>query len=143
MHGFDGFISLHHRDNRSPKESCVSAACVAAATVWKNLKGKTYESMVCKSQTCDGENQVGIPPTVSQLLDLGDVMKKFLMATAAALALSVGSAFAADLAPVPYYKAPPPAPTPVNTWAGFYLGGQVGGAWSDSNYTLNNGVGTI
>ena len=50
MHGFDGFISLHHRDNRSPIESCVSAACVAAATVWKNLKGKTYELMVCKSQ---------------------------------------------------------------------------------------------
>ena len=45
-------------------------------------------------------------------------MKKLVIATAAALALSVGSAFAADLAPVPYYKAPPPPPPPC-IWCGF------------------------
>lgn len=35
--------------------------------------------------------------------------------------------FAADLA----LKAPPPPPPP--TWAGFYIGGTVGGAWGSSN----------
>jgi outer membrane immunogenic protein len=28
-------------------------------------------------------------------------------------------------------------------WSGFYVGGQVGGAWSRSNYTLDNGAGLI
>jgi outer membrane immunogenic protein len=30
---------------------------------------------------------------------------------------------------------------PLVSWAGFYIGGQVGGAWSHSDYTLENVVG--
>jgi outer membrane immunogenic protein len=38
---------------------------------------------------------------------------------------------AADLAPAPVYKAPPPARGPI--WTGFYIGGTLGGAWSDNS----------
>jgi outer membrane immunogenic protein len=39
------------------------------------------------------------------------------------------SASAADLAPRPYVKAP--VAERVVNWTGFYVGGQVGGAWAD------------
>ncbi|MGB6534920.1 MAG: outer membrane beta-barrel protein [Xanthobacteraceae bacterium] len=61
-------------------------------------------------------------------------MKKALVGIAAiaALGLSAGSALAADLS-VPYYKAPPPPP-PAWSWTGFYIGGDVGGRWSDPTW---------
>lgn len=73
-------------------------------------------------------------------------MKKFLISTAA-LALSVGSAFAADL---PSHKGPPVyvPPPPVFSWTGFYVGANVGGGWLD-RYNANgwvaawNGLGWI
>lgn len=49
---------------------------------------------------------------------------------ALALALTTGSAIAADL---PSYKAPPPAPPPPPLWMGFYAGLNAGGTWSNSN----------
>src|SRR5688572_16226972 len=51
-------------------------------------------------------------------------MKKFLLATAAAVAIAA-PAQAADL-PV---KAPPAAVVVVSTWSGFYVGGNVGAHW--------------
>jgi len=41
-------------------------------------------------------------------------------------------------------KAPAPvAPAPIfYNWSGFYIGGQAGGAWSDSSYTFTNIVGS-
>ncbi len=48
---------------------------------------------------------------------------------ALALALTMGSAIAADL---PSYKAPPPPPP---LWTGFYVGLNAGGTWSSSNST--------
>jgi outer membrane immunogenic protein len=64
-------------------------------------------------------------------------MKKILLATLAVTALA-GSALAADLPPrpAPVYKAPPPY-VPVWTWTGFYVGGNVGGAWGRSEYDTN------
>ncbi len=61
-------------------------------------------------------------------------MKKLLLSTSAALALS-GSAFAADL---PSRKAAPvyAPPPPVSTWTGFYVGLNAGGTWSESNTTI-------
>ncbi len=51
-----------------------------------------------------------------------------------ACAFVAAPALAADL-PV---KAPPaPAPIPVFSWTGFYLGANVGGAWSNSTITDN------
>jgi outer membrane immunogenic protein len=62
---------------------------------------------------------------------------------AAVFAITVSQiAAAADLGQ-PLYKAPPPPVQPTPTWAGIYAGGQVGGAWSNSTYTLNNGAGLI
>ena len=46
----------------------------------------------------------------------------------AAVALLMGTpVWAADMA----VKAPPPAPPPGSTWAGFYVGGNGGGAWGN------------
>src|SRR5688572_24185208 len=66
-------------------------------------------------------------------------MKKLLLATAAALAIGA-PAQAADLpARVPVVRAPPVAVVTYD-WAGFYIGGQLGWAWSRSEYTLDNGI---
>jgi len=45
-------------------------------------------------------------------------------------------AMAADM-PV---KAPPPAPPPAWTWTGFYIGGNIGGAWGHSSYCTDASV---
>jgi len=60
-------------------------------------------------------------------------MKKTVFsAVALALALSAGSAFAADL---PSRKAPPmlPPPPPPPMWTGFYVGLNAGGTWGNSS----------
>jgi outer membrane immunogenic protein len=47
-----------------------------------------------------------------------------------------GFAFAADLA----VRAPlPPPPAPIYDWTGFYVGGNVGGTWSTTDWTFFNG----
>ena len=68
---------------------------------------------------------------------------------ALALTTLVGSpTLAADLSrPTPAYKAPLPPPAPIFTWTGFYLGGNLGGAWAqrditDSLYGLTWGSGS-
>ena len=58
-------------------------------------------------------------------------MRNFLIAAAAATALSASNASAADIAAKPYVKVPP---VPVYNWTGFYIGGNVGGQWLDSGY---------
>jgi outer membrane immunogenic protein len=71
-------------------------------------------------------------------------MKKLLLASATALALSAGSAFAADLAPEPYYKAPPPPLPPPVSWTGCYVNGGVGyGLYDQSHYSYDTVTGTI
>jgi outer membrane immunogenic protein len=69
-------------------------------------------------------------------------MKKLLVASIAAAAFCGASALAADL-PVkaPVYKAAP-APAPIFSWTGFYVGGNVGGAWGQSDITLSNHTGS-
>jgi outer membrane immunogenic protein len=60
-------------------------------------------------------------------------MKRFLLATAAFGVLAL-PAMAADMNPVPVYRAPVPVPVQVLTWSGCYVGGTVGGVWgSNSN----------
>ena len=54
-----------------------------------------------------------------------------LIASAAILALGTAAAAAADL-PV---KAAPPPVVPVFSWTGFYVGANVGGAWTRNNWT--------
>jgi opacity protein-like surface antigen len=59
-------------------------------------------------------------------------MYKRLLVIAAAAALAGTPAFAADLsAAQPMYKAPPMMTAP--NWTGFYIGGDIGGAWSHSD----------
>jgi outer membrane immunogenic protein len=59
-------------------------------------------------------------------------MKKFLLATVGVMALGVAApASAADLAPRPYTKAPPPVVTPIYDWTGFYIG--ANGGWGQSH----------
>jgi outer membrane immunogenic protein len=60
------------------------------------------------------------------ILQLGDDMKKLLLASIAGLALASGSAFAADLPVSPVYKALPPPPPPAYTWTGCYVDGGFG-----------------
>ena len=61
-------------------------------------------------------------------------MKRLLMASLAGLALTTGSALAADLGQ-PLYKAPPP-PAPVTSWSGCYFDGGVGyGFWNQDHFS--------
>jgi outer membrane immunogenic protein len=71
-------------------------------------------------------------------------MKRIFIAIAGVGALLTTSAFAADLAPRMYAKAPPPAVV-VYDWTGFYIGGNVGYSWGRSSdaSTLTNGAGTV
>ena len=56
-------------------------------------------------------------------------MKKSCLALIAAATIASATAQAADMA----VKAPPPPiPVPIFTWTGFYLGGNVGGAWTSN-----------
>jgi len=52
----------------------------------------------------------------------------------AAFAAGVLPAAAADVDTRPVYKAPTITPSYYN-WSGFYVGGHVGGAWADKNWT--------
>ena len=54
-----------------------------------------------------------------------------LIASVAFVALGTAVAGAADLA----VKAPPPPPVPVLNWTGFYIGANIGGAWSNNSWT--------
>ncbi len=65
-------------------------------------------------------------------------MKRILIAGALALAAG-GQALAADLpqAPPPYYV---PAPVPIFTWTGIYIGINAGYAFGDSNWTSPPGT---
>src|SRR5690349_14848531 len=60
-------------------------------------------------------------------------MKKLALAVSALLVTSI-SAFGADMAP--HYKAPPVV-APVYSWSGFYIGANLGGAWSNSDPTTS------
>jgi outer membrane immunogenic protein len=62
-----------------------------------------------------------LPPSSSRR---GGVMRKFLLGTAALIAL-VSPAISADMR-APVYKAPPP----VWSWTGCYAGGHAGGLWA-------------
>ena len=55
-------------------------------------------------------------------------MKKLLLVGTALTVLFGGSALAADLRRPAY--TPPPPPPPVFSWTGFYIGGNLGGAWA-------------
>jgi outer membrane immunogenic protein len=61
--------------------------------------------------------------------------KKFFLVAAGLLGLGMASpAQAADMRPAP----PPPAPVyvpPPFTWTGFYIGGNLGGAWANTTIT--------
>src|SRR5882762_116860 len=66
-------------------------------------------------------------------------MKKILLG-AAALAAMAAPAFAADIQPRPYTKAPAyTAPEVVYNWTGFYIGGHIGGAFAGNNSLEGNG----
>jgi outer membrane immunogenic protein len=65
-------------------------------------------------------------------------MKKLLVATAAIGTLIGTSAFAADMA----VKAPMPAPAPVYSWAGFYLGISGGYGWGSNGAVDPRAAGT-
>jgi outer membrane immunogenic protein len=74
------------------------------------------------------------------------MLHRLLLASASAVAIA-GSAFAADLPS----RAPPPVyvpPTPIFTWTGVYIGGQVGYAWGTQKANVavpqvTNGAGAV
>jgi outer membrane immunogenic protein len=74
--------------------------------------------------------------TRSEKEELEKTMKKFLLGIVGLAGLSLAApAFAADLAPAPYSKAPPPMIAAMYDWSGFYLGLNGGGGWSHNCWT--------
>jgi len=71
-------------------------------------------------------------------------MKRISIGIAAIASLLSTSAFAADMAPRMYTKAPAPI-VEVYNWTGFYIGGNVGYSWGRSrdDSTLTNTAGTV
>jgi outer membrane immunogenic protein len=65
------------------------------------------------------------------------MQKTLLATTVAALIGAAGAAYAADMGPASMKDVPS---VPTVTWAGFYLGAHVGGAWADLQNTDSNGV---
>jgi outer membrane immunogenic protein len=63
------------------------------------------------------------------------IMKKMLIASAALASLIAGSASAADLPARPAPAAVPVFAAPIFSWTGFYIGGNIGGAWDRGNVT--------
>ena len=59
-------------------------------------------------------------------------MKKIALAAAATL-MFAGAASAADLPARTYTKAPPPM-VAVYNWTGFYVGGHIGGTWTNQEW---------
>jgi outer membrane immunogenic protein len=78
-------------------------------------------------------NRIGwLIRSISKLPDREISMKKMLLGAVALIAIGAAPALAADLPAAPVYtKAPAVAPVPVYNWTGFYVGGNVGGAWGD------------
>jgi outer membrane immunogenic protein len=66
----------------------------------------------------------------------GGIKVKKLLGLAIAAAFFAAPALAADM-PV---KAKAPPPPPITPWAGFYIGGTVGGGWARSNQTDISGT---
>jgi outer membrane immunogenic protein len=64
-------------------------------------------------------------------------MKELLLAGVALTTLVAGPAMAADRARARVYRAPPRAA--VVSWTGFYIGGNLGGAWSRESYVTAPG----
>jgi outer membrane immunogenic protein len=64
-------------------------------------------------------------------------MKKIAISVAA-LAISVGSALAADLPSRKAAPVLPPPPPPAPLWTGFYVGLNAGGTWGDSSATVTS-----
>ncbi|WP_128928504.1 outer membrane protein [Bradyrhizobium guangxiense] len=60
-------------------------------------------------------------------------MKRSILTAIAASLLFTTAASAADLAARPYTKAPPPV-VAVYDWTGFYIGGHLGGAWTNEQW---------
>jgi len=62
-------------------------------------------------------------------------MRQKQIAVAVVLAAVFGArAFGADLS-VPVYKAPVTGAAALFSWTGFYVGGEVGGKWTDATWT--------
>jgi outer membrane immunogenic protein len=68
-------------------------------------------------------------------------MKRLLLIGTAFAALIAGSAIAAAQAPRVYRR--PVVATPVYSWTGFYLGGNVGYSWGDARTTIVGGATTV
>jgi outer membrane immunogenic protein len=69
-------------------------------------------------------------------------MKKFLLASAAVVALATPS-FAADFGSRPFVKAAPPVGMGVANWNGFYVGAMGGYGWSDEVRASVAGLGSV
>src|SRR5215831_21294566 len=63
-----------------------------------------------------------------------------LLGTVAIAAVSSDIASAADLPPRPPPAPPPVVVAPLFTWTGFYIGGNIGGAWLQGDLTTDDGT---
>ena len=78
---------------------------------------------------------LGVARILYSELSKGGIIKKLIAATAT-VALTACSAFAADLSPRMYAKAPAPMVNPIYSWTGLYIG--ANGGCGGSRQTINS-----
>jgi outer membrane immunogenic protein len=75
----------------------------------------------------------------------GDAMKRLAVVLFVTAGVEFGFAATASAADLgrPVTAQPAPAAIVADDWAGFYVGGNLGGAWSRSSYAYENGAGLV
>jgi outer membrane immunogenic protein len=124
-----------------PAESNTSSCFVLIKTIARRQSITTaVPSDICVGEAIPQQptpRLFAIVPEVNHQPSNGARKTRLIALCIGALALTASAAGAADIRMPAKGPAFIPAPAPVISWAGFYIGGQIGGGWGSSNWVTN------